>query len=240
MSSSSLSLTEQRAFVLNFIKKHKAHLLVDDDGTNVKVSDNFIARLEKMKGADFDELATRVMVNKGCEFYLFNTDVSGKTRKINIWSSNTAPTNLDDWENDSWWQNMTPLRFSFVDNFFTQLFAKTSKKPVAKKATPKKKVSTPTVTQVDDNVKVKKGVAFIEFDDDKFEHFMHQGGGNIDCCYSDINDCCRDNQIDHVINAFKLAIKECDEFVKSLEKARAAGAKFVVDSGWADIDDFDF
>lgn len=239
MSSSSLSLTEQRALVLGFIKKHKAHLLFDDDDTNSKVTDKFIARLEKAKGADFDELATSIMVDKGSEFYPFNSDVSGKTRKIKIWSGNTAPVNLDEWENASCWSNMTPLRFSFVDNLFTNLFAKktTAKKPTAKKAAPKKKTD---VVVIDDDVKLKKEVAFIDFDADKFEHFLHQGGRNIDCCYGSLDSCGKDNQIDHVINAFKLALKEGAEFVKTLEKAKTLGAKFVIDSSWEDMDSFDF
>ena len=48
------------------------------------------------------------------------------------------------------------------------------------------------------------------------------------------------NQIDHAINAFKLAKKELDVLISELVKAKDAGAKHVVDSDWCERKDFKF
>jgi hypothetical protein len=48
------------------------------------------------------------------------------------------------------------------------------------------------------------------------------------------------NQIDHAINAFKLAKKELDTFISELVKAKEAGAKYVVDTDWCERKDFNF
>ena len=47
-------------------------------------------------------------------------------------------------------------------------------------------------------------------------------------------------QIDHAINAFKLAKKELDVFITELVKAKDAGAKHVVDTSWCEREDFSF
>ncbi len=69
---------------------------------------------------------------------------------------------------------------------------------------------------------------------------MSQGGDNIDVYIDHAIECNAKNQIDHLINAFKLAKKEADSFVELLENAKKNGAKHVVDSSYIDPTVFNF
>jgi hypothetical protein len=150
------------------------------------------------------------------------------------------------WQMDGTWYNLTEARMEALETIFdqlgtkpkTQTAKKSSKKPakkVAKKAEPKD-----DIIEVSDVVTIKNDVAFIDTEDEKFDHLMHLGGKNVDLYIDGKEELNASNQIDHVINAFKVAKKELDTFISELVKAKEAGAKNVVDMDWCSVKNFDF
>ena len=69
---------------------------------------------------------------------------------------------------------------------------------------------------------------------------MKTGGDNFDPMIDSADENSAQNQIDHAINAFKLAKKELDVFISELVKAKDAGAKYVVDTSWCARKSFSF
>ena len=125
---------------------------------------------------------------------------------------------------------MTPKRwetFEAVFDFYD--------KPKASKKTAKQ-----SEVKLSDSALLKDDIAFINFDAKEFDHLMSQGGSNIAVYIDSKSECNAKNQIDHLINAFKLAKKEADTFIELLETAKKNGAKHVVDSSYTDPTVFDF
>lgn len=257
MSTSSLSLTKAKDYAIDFIKKYKDSLR--DGQTGNLVDDEDIARYEAMTPFDFFNEVT-VQANFGSYFNLFDLryNKSGNTAQlwmgehsnINDLASKIAKHSESDeslrhfWQMDGTWYNLTTARLDALAKIFEQLGAKTktakksSKKPakkVAKKAEPKD-----DVIEVSDVVTIKNDVAFIDTEDEKFDHFMHLGGKKVDLYVDSKSELNSSNQIDHVINAFKVAKKELDSFISELVKAKEAGAKNVVDLDWCSVKNFDF
>lgn len=259
MSSSSLSLTKAKEYAIDFIKKYKNSLR--DAETCQRVTDNDIARYEAMTPTMFFNDAT-VQANFGSCFDLFDVVWLKNSKQPSIWMG--EHTNINDlarkitknsesdedllhfWQMEGTWYNFTEARLDALAKIFDQLGAKpkaqtakkSSKKPakkVAKKAEPKD-----DIIEVSDVVTIKNDVAFIDTEDEKFDHLMHLGGKNVDMYIDDKSELNAHNQIDHVINAFKVAKKELDSFISELVKAKEAGAKNVVDADWCTVKNFDF
>lgn len=255
MSSSTLSLTKAKELAIKFVKKYKDSLR---DGQNGQmVDDEDIARYEAMTPSNFFNEVT-VQANFGSYFNLFDIRYLSNGKQATIWMGEHS--NISDltkkiaknsssneslrqfWQMDGTWYNLTEARLEALGKIFDQLGAKpvvktakkSSKKP-AKKAEPKQ-----DTFEISDVVTIKNDVAFIDTENEKFDHLMHLGGKNVDLYIDGKSELNAHNQIDHVINAFRVAKKEIDTFVSELVKAKELGAKNVVDADWCTAKNFDF
>lgn len=249
MSKTFFNLSEQKQHIINFVKKHKDILCICDG--DEEITDEFISNFEKTNNSEFFVFATSIQLNFGDKYYLFDDNCKNHNHMMLIWLPKQLRKNSSDEAIKEFcgslsftnaiesfncdWYNMTPKRweaFEAIFDFYDK--PKTS----AKKTT--KKVAKPTEVKLGDSNIVKNGIAFIDFDAEEFEHLMCQGGDNINPYIGKKSECSADNQIDHVINAFKLAKKEADSFIELLEKAKKNGAKYVVDSSCVLPTNFDF
>lgn len=251
MSSSYLSLTKAKEIAINFIKKYKD--LLRDSDTCKLITDADIARYEAKTPSDFFDLNT-VKANFGAYFILFEHVYQRKVNKPLIWMGKHS--NIDDlmkkitknsesyedllnfWQMEGGWYNFTEARMKALEKIFDQLGAKPKTK-TAKKSS-KKVAKKPEVVTISDTTEVQNEIAFIDFDADKFKHALKTGGDNFDPWIDNASENSAKNQIDHAINAFKLAKKELDVFLTELVKAKDAGAKYVVDTSWCERKDFSF
>ena len=252
MSKTFFNIAEQKTNVINFIKKHKDILGLDDGSTAITAE--FIGKLAKTNNEEFFRLATDVRLKFRCNFYIFADNYDEKHHMIKLWFpavfSNVASdeaikqfcscNSFDDViETRSNWYNMTPKRWKTFEAIFDFYYKpKTSSKKTTKKTT--KKVVKPEEVKLSDSALLKKDIVFIDFEAKEFDHLMNQGGSNIDVFIDSKSECNVKNQIDHLINAFKLAKKEADSFIELLENAKKNGAKHVVDSSYIDPTVFNF
>lgn len=251
MSSSSLSLTKAKEIAINFVKKYKDSLR---DGETGKAIDNEdIERFEMMSPTAFFN-DVDILANFGRYFKLFGIRWLSNSKQALIWMGEHSNVNvltkkiathsasdedlLNFWQMEGTWYNLTEARMKALEKIFDQLGAK-SKTQTAKKSG-KKVAKKPEVVTISDTTEVQNGIAFIDFEADKFEHALKTGGDNFDPWIVDASENSAKNQIDHAINAFKLAKKELDVFLTELVKAKDAGAKYVVDTGWCEREDFSF
>ena len=246
MSKTFFNISEQKTNVINFIKKHKNILETEHD---MNITDEFIGKLVKSNNNEFFRLASEVKLKLRCNFYIFTDNFDDQHHMIEIWfpavfckaASDKAINEFcgsksfeEAIETRCSWYNMTPKRwetFEAIFDFYDQ--QKTSSKKTAKKTTKTaKKVVKPAEMKLGDSALLKDDIAFINFDAKEFDHLMNQGGSNIAVYIAHASECNAKNQIDHLINAFKLAKKEADSFVELLETAKKNGAKHVVDSSY--------
>lgn len=253
MSSSSLSLTKAKDIAINFIKKYKDSLC--DCRTYQLITDTDIARYEALTPSDFFDIGT-VHANFGSYFSPFEHVYQRKVNKPLIWMGKHS--NIDDlmkkitknsesyedllnfWQMEGGWYNFTEARMKALEKIFDQLSAKLKTKTKTAKKSSKKVAKKPEVVTISDTTEVQNGIAFIDFEADKFEHALKIGGANFDPYIDNAAENSASNQIDHAINAFKLAKKELDVFLTELVKAKDAGAKYVVDTSWCEREDFSF
>lgn len=249
MSSSSLSLTKAKEIAINFIKKYKD--LLRDCRTHQLITDTDIARYEALTPSDFFDIGT-VQANFGGYFSPFEHIYQRRVNKPLIWMGKHSNINdlmknitknsesyedlLNYWQFEGCWYNFTEARVKALEKIFDQLGAKSK---TAKKSG-KKVAKKPEVVTISDTTEVQNGIAFIDFEADKFEHALKTGGDNFDPWIDDAYRNSASNQIDHAINVFKLAKKELDVFLTELVKAKDAGAKYVVDTSWCEREDFRF
>lgn len=251
MSSSSLSLTKAKEIAINFIKKYKDSLR--DSDTCQLITDEDIERYEAMTPSDFFNIST-VQANFGSYFYLFYVNHNKSRNTAMIWIGKHSNINdlmknitknsesnenlLYFWQTEGTWYNLTEARMKALEKIFDQLGAK-PKAQTAKKSS-KKVAKKPEVVTISDTIEVQNEIAFIDFEADKFEHALKIGGANFDPFIDNASENSAKNQIDHAINAFKLAKKELDVFLTELVKAKDAGAKYVVDTSWCKREEFSF
>lgn len=251
MSSSSLSLTKAKEIAINFIKKYK-DLLRDDESLQF-ITDADIARYEAKTPSDFFDLNT-VQANFGAYFNLFVLRYNKSCNTAQLWIGKHSNINdlmkkitknsesyedlLNFWQMEGDWYNFTEARMKALEKIFDQLGAKLKTKTAKKSG--KKVAKKPEVVTISDTTEVQNGNAFIDFGADKFEHALKIGGINFDPWIDNAFENSAKNQIDHAINAFKLAKKELDVFITELVKAKDAGAKYVVDASWCKRKDFSF
>ena len=252
MSSSSLSLTKAKEIAINFIKKYK-DLLRDGESCQL-ITDADIARYEAKTPSDFfenisvqtifgynyDLFAIRYVSNRKLALIWMSehTNINDLTKKITK-NSESIVDLLDFWQMKGTWYNLTEARMEALEKIFDQLCNNTTKTKTAKKSG-KKVAKKPEVVTISDTTEVQNGIAFIDFEADKFEHAMKAGGDNFDPWIDNASENSASNQIDHAINAFRLAKKELDVFITELVKAKDAGAKYVVDTSWCKREDFSF
>jgi hypothetical protein len=255
MSKTYFNISEQKTNVIRFIKKHKDILCVDDDCKAITAK--FIGELVKTNNKEFFSLANQVKLKFGQNFYIFSHDCYENRHSIEIWlpvdlskiASDKAikefcdSNNFEDViENSCFWYNMTPKRWETFEAIF-DLYdkQKTPAKKTAKKTAKKaKKIVKPKEVKLSDSASLKDDIVFIDFEADEFDHLMMQYSSNIDVFIDSKSECNAKNQIDHLINAFKLAKKEADTFIELLENAKKQGAKHVVDSNYANPTEFNF
>ena len=251
MSSSSLSLTKAKEIAINFIKKYK-DLLRDGESCQL-ITDADIARYGAKTPSDFFDLNT-VEANFGAYFNLFDLRYNKSCNTAQLWIGTHSNINdlmknitknsesyedlIDFWQMEGGWYNFTEARMKALEKIFDQLGAKPKTKTAKKSG--KKVAKKPEVVTISDTTEVQNGIAFIDFEADKFEHALKAGGDNFDPWIDDASENSASNQIDHAINAFKLAKKELDVFITELVKAKDAGAKYVVDTSWCKREDFSF
>lgn len=227
--SSSLSFKQQRQLITNFIKKHASDL--------VKISQPFIDELESSNNEGFIDLINDIEINAGKHYYLFDNRHRASGKQLQIWIPNTDVKNLDEFEDKGNFENVTLARMNKLEQLFERFFGK---KATTAKKTVKTTSKASEIVKLSDAVSIKNGVAFINTEHHKFDHLMNYGGNNLDLLCSYANGLGQKNQIDHVINAFKAAKKEADEFISELVKAKEAGARNVIDSAWCSAKDFHF
>lgn len=256
MASKSMTLKEIRSVVTSFISKHRDSLYI---GRGKKVDDNFIRELDNAAtNADFIEIATDVQFNFGGHYYLFCSNRSSCGLTMQLWLPTKVANSgfighiekanaYETIEQDSSWYNITWIRWSaFVNMFETYCVTKTptkttSKKTTTKKTNPKKIAPKESDEQkISDIVTVKDRIAFLATEDDSINHAYEFGGVNIDLCWEERDECGKDNQIDHVINAFKCAIREYNSIISDLTNAKALGATHVIDSDYTSPKNFKF
>ncbi len=253
MSKTFFNIAEQKTNVINFIKKHKNILETEHD---MNITDEFIGELVKSNNTEFFRLASEVKLKLRCNYYIFDA----QHPMIQLWLPTIFSRVASDKANKAIkqfcrsnrfddviatrcsWYNMTPNRwktFEAIFDFYDK--PKTSSKKTAKKiAKTAKKIAKPAEIKLGDSALLKDDIAFINFDAKKFDHLMSQGGSNIAVYIDSKSECNAKNQIDHLINAFKLAKNEADSFIELLENAKKQGAKHVVDSSYIDPNVFNF
>ena len=255
MSKTFFNISEQKTNVINFIKKHKDILCLDDGSTAITAE--FIGELAKTNNEQFFRLASEVKLKFGQNYFIFSDNCDEKHHMLEIWLPDAFSKFASDEaikqycscnsfenviETRSSWLTITPKRwktFEAIFDFYNK--PKTSSKKTAKKTTKKaNKVVKPAEMKLSDSVFLAHDIAFINFEAKKFEHLMSHGGGNIDVYIDYKSECNAKNQIDHLINAFKAAKKEADSFIELLENAKKNGAKHVVDASYTDHTVFDF
>lgn len=254
MSKTYFTIAEQKQKIINFIKKHKDMLGVPESGMNITAE--YLDKLENASNKEFFRLANQVKLKFGRNFFIFSYDCYETHHMIEIWlpidlnkiASDKAIKEFCDSndfedviENSCYWYNMTPKRwetFEAVFDFYDK--PKASKKTVKKTAKKAKKIVKPKEVKLSDSAILKDEVVFIDFEADEFNHLMGQGGSNIAVYIDNKSECDTKNQIDHLINAFKLAKKEADTFIELLETAKKNGAKHVVDSSYTTVTKFNF
>lgn len=251
MSSSSLSLTKAKEIAINFIKKYK-DLLRDGESCQL-ITDADIARYEAKTPSDFFNIGT-VKANFGAYYNLFDLRYNKICNTAQLWIGTHSNINdlmknitknsesyedlIDFWQIEGGWYNFTEARMKALEKIFDQLGAKPKTKTAKKSG--KKVAKKPEVVTISDTTEVQNGIAFIDFEADKFEHALKAGGDNFDPWIDDASENSASNQIDHAIDAFKLAKKELDVFITELVKAKDAGAKYVIDTSWCKREDFSF
>ena len=260
MSKTYFTIAEQKTNVINFIKKHKDILRMDG---SKDITDEFIGELVKSNNAKFFRLASDIRLKFGQNFYIFTAICSedirhNMRRTIGIWLPDVFSKSASDKAIKEFcdslsfedaiedchclWYNMTPKRwetFEAIFDFYDKPKA-SSKKTVKKTAKKAKKIVKQKEVKLSDSAILKDDIVFIDFEADEFDHLMNQGGSNIAVYIDNKSECDTKNQIDHLINAFKLAKKEADTFIELLENAKKQGAKHVVDSSYITVTKFDF
>lgn len=101
-----------------------------------------------------------------------------------------------------------------------------------------KKYNSDTVTKINKDVSVKRDVAFVDMSSDDYDDVCDVG--SCDFYWDEHSSCCSENAIDHAINMLKKKSTQSLALVKTLEAAKAKGAKYVIDSDYASIEDFKF
>ena len=166
MSKTYFNISEQKTNVINFIKKHKNILSLDDGHT--AITDKFIGKLAKSNNKEFFRLATDIQLKFGQNFYIFSDNYDEKHHMIQLWlpcfnkfASDEAikeycrsKSFADVIEAHCSWFNMTPKRwetFEAVFDFYDKPKAsskKTTKKTTKKIAKAAKQTSSKTSTKV--------------------------------------------------------------------------------------------
>lgn len=254
MSTTTLSLTKTRELITAFVKKYQASLI---DNDSKSLTDAFIEDLESASLQKFFDKADSIRAYFGARFSLFNSYKQNGTTKVTLWIGEHKTSNdlakkisgckdtstlLKYWQDGGSWYNVSETRLAALEIIFDHLGVKTypTSQKVTSKVTTKKTAKKPEVVTISDTTEIQNEIAFINFDADKFDHALHAGGNNFDPMIDNASENCAQNQIDHAINAFKLAKKEIDAFITELAKAKDAGAKYVVDSSWCERKDFGF
>ena len=169
MSKTYFTIAEQKTNVINFIKKHKDILYVDD-GSKAAITAKFIGELVKTNNNEFFRLVHTVRLKFGQNFYIFADNSDEKHRMIIIW----LPIDLNKIASDKaikefcdslsfedaiedyhcLWYNMTPKRwetFEAVFDFYDK------QKTHAKKA---KKIVKPKEVKLSDSARLKDDIVF--------------------------------------------------------------------------------
>ena len=169
MSKTFFNISEQKTNVINFIKKHKDILGLDDGHT--AITDEFIGELVKTNNKEFFRLVRKIRRKFGRNLYIFSDNYDKKHHMIQLWlpcfnkfASDEAikeycrsKSFADVIETHCNWYNMTPKRwetfeaiFDFYDKPKTSS-KKTSSKKTAKKTTKKttKKTAKKTTNTAD-------------------------------------------------------------------------------------------
>ena len=147
MSKTSFNIAEQKTKVINFIKKHKNILSLDDGHTAITAE--FIGKLAKSNNKEFFSLATDIQLKFGRNYYIFANNCNEKHHMILLWlpivfgkfASDNEITeycscnSFDDViDTRCTWLNMTPKRWKTFEAIF-DFYDK--KKPSSKKTTKK-------------------------------------------------------------------------------------------------------
>ena len=167
MSKTFFNISEQKTNIINFIKKHKDILGLDDGHTAITAE--FIGELAKTNNKEFFHLVRKIRLKFGQNFYIFIDNYDEKHHMIQLWlpcfnkfASDEAikeycrsKSFADVIETHCNWFNMTPKRWETFEAIFDfydkpKTSSKKMTKKTAKKTTKKttKKTSSKTSTKV--------------------------------------------------------------------------------------------
>lgn len=111
----------------------------------------------------------------------------------------------------------------------------------AKKKVADLKKKSDEIIKISANTRVKQDVAFIKTEKSEGDAFKYVfDSGSVDMCWSKRESCYSANAIDHVINMLKKRASQTSDMLAELEKAKKAGAKFVIDNDYEALEDFKF
>lgn len=225
MSTSSLSFKQQRKLVTAFIKTYSHYLK--------GITKTFINKLESADNDEFIVLIENIDIKAGNKYNVFCGNDS--CTHLNVWITDTPTESICEWEHLGYYKNITPVRMSNLDHLFTSVFIKKKTKKLAQS-----KTKQTDSDKSESFVKVKRKIAFLNVSDKSIQHAMNAGGDNIDIRWSSADFCDDYNQIDHVMNSYKCAIKEFRNIINELKLAKAKGATHVIDSTYSKPEHFNF
>ena len=131
MSKTFFNISEQKTHVINFIKKRKDILCLDDGRTAITAE--FIGALVKTNNKQFFRLASEVRLKFGQNYFIFSDNCDEKHHKLEIWlpdafskfASDTAIKEYcrsksfeDVIETRSSWLTITPKRWKTFEAIF--------------------------------------------------------------------------------------------------------------------------
>ena len=139
MSKTYFTIAEQKTNIINFIKKHKDILGLDERDMNI--TDEYLDKLKHASNKEFLRLVSKVRLKFGQNFYIFSNNFVEKHRMIVIWLPNvlsevvankaikiTTDKAIKDFcgycsfedviETHSFWYNMTPKRWEMFEAVF--------------------------------------------------------------------------------------------------------------------------
>ena len=139
MSKTYFNNSEQKTNIINFIKKHKDILGLDERDMNI--TDEYLDKLKHASNKEFLRLVSKVRLKFGQNFFIFSNTFVEKHRMIVIWLPNvlnevvtdkaikiTTDKAIKDFcgynsfedviETHSFWYNMTPKRWEMFEAVF--------------------------------------------------------------------------------------------------------------------------
>lgn len=240
MSSTSKRFTfaEQQQVIVKFLQKHYNCIVNDDKLESNKLS-NMIDDVAKAKTFDelFDKLDDFRLFGFD-KYFLFMSNFDSKHPCTRIWMPIRLDKKISNEEFDEYlrthtfdseclhhsaWYNITPRRWKNFTKFFDYYYDASN-----------------DVEKINNSIDVKKDVAFLTTENNSSDYVANCGDTRINLFKRTKSDCDESNSIYVVIDAYYAMIDEFKAVIDGLQIAKLHGAKYVVDSYFANTDNFIF